>query len=161
MNACDDIFLARFRGLPCVICGKSSSFNPENGKATRTGGHHLHHKGNCRKFRYERMNIIDSLCVQHHSKWATDISPHSEVNGLAVERFVKWVRENRPEQYKWWKSTEPEARELFDKSWTYREMYELLGGEILKEKDGKKLPMKDWKPMNHKRNIKEIVDGNS
>jgi hypothetical protein len=38
----------------------------------------------------------------------------------------------------------------FQKQWCYREMYERLGGEILK--DG---PMKNWKPKSHAKNVRE------
>jgi len=105
-HVADDLFLAGYRGRPCEICGATHGFDGR--KTIRSCGHHLHHKKNCRKFRYEPKNIV-ILCPAHHSKFSYDMSPHSQVNELAVERFTDWMEENKPEQYAWWKATEQEA----------------------------------------------------
>jgi hypothetical protein len=150
MHKCDDLFLAQFRGLPCEICGKLFTFN--NGQKVSSCGHHLIFKGGCRKHRYNKLNIV-VLCPQHHSTYEYHISPHSIVNNKAQERFAVWVKENKPDQYAWWQEHEKDANKPFNKSWTYREMYELLGGEI-KSKTGL---LKDMKPYNHATKIKAIT----
>lgn len=149
MHKCDDLFLSKYRGKPCEICGKTSGW--DEGKTTSSCGHHLIFKGKCRQYRYDRRNII-VLCPIHHSHWNQDISPHSMTSTIAQQRFADWVQENKPEQYKWWQDHQHEANKPFDKSWTYREMYELLGGEI-HSKTGK---IKDMKPKNHAAALRKI-----
>lgn len=150
MHRCDELFLARYRGKPCEICSRTEGWD---GGKMPSCGHHLFHRKNSRKHRYEPMNMV-VLCPAHHSEFATDISPHSIVNELAVSRFIGWLQRNKPDQYKWWLDNEVDARKPFDKRWTYREMYEMLGGKIKKhDKDGKPLAMKYWKPDNHKASV--------
>lgn len=150
MHKCDDLFLARYRGLPCEICGKTQG--KDDNKVIRSCGHHLIFKGNCRKFRYEPKNIL-VLCPVHHSHYNHDISPHSITSTLAQQRFAEWVRVNKPEQYEWWMENKHYERKPFDHSWTYREMYVELGGEI-ETKTGR---YSDYKPKNHARAIKNLT----
>ena len=150
---CDDLFLAQFRGLPCEICGARGGWDGK--KKSSSCGHHLHHKGNCRKFRYDRRNIV-VLCPNHHSKWSKHISPHCEVNGFGISRFNSWLRVNKPEQYKWWRDTEAEASKPFDKTWTARGKYQELGGEI----ESKTGLMKDYRPVRHGAKVDALVARN-
>lgn len=152
MHKCDDLFLARFRGNPCEICGKTSGY--EDGKSQSSCGHHLIFKGRCRKHRYNPNNII-ILCPDHHSHWNSILSPHSMTSTLAQDAFTNWVKSNKPDQFNWWQEHQVDAYKPFDKSWTYREMYELLGGEI-ESKTGK---MKDMKPKNHAEKIRRVLRG--
>ena len=155
-NKCDELFLARYRGLPCEICGRTDGY--DDGRIVPSCGHHLFHKKNCRKFRYDPRNMV-VLDPAHHSQFAMDISPHSQVNELAVRRFFVWLKKTKPEQYEWFVNSEQEAYKPFDKSWTYREMYEQLGGKIKQhDKDGKLLAMKYWKPDNHAGSVRRQDD---
>ena len=77
-------------------------------------------------------------------------------NTKAQERFAAWVKENKPDQYKWWQENESEQNHIFDKSWTYREMYQLLGGEI-ESKTGK---VADYKPKNHAEAVRRAKEWN-
>jgi uncharacterized CHY-type Zn-finger protein len=151
MNKCDDLFLARYRGKPCEICGKTSGY--ENSQKVSSCGHHLIFKGVCRQFRYEPMNIV-VLCPMHHSHYNPTCSPHSIMNTQAQKAFADWVRLNKPDQYKWWVDHQKQANKPFDKSWTYREMYERLGGEI-QTKTGL---IKDMKPKNHAASLRKIIE---
>lgn len=153
MHKCDDLFLARYRGKPCEICGNTKGRDGDH--VVSSCGHHLIFKGTCRQFRYEPKNII-VLCPYHHSHYNNEISPHSIVSTMAQQRFADWVKENKPEQYEWWQENKKHERIIFDRSWTYREMYEMLGGEI-QSKSGR---MCDLKPKNHAKNIKKILEGN-
>ena len=139
-NACDDLFLAQFRGRPCEICGKKFHMGQ------RSCGHHLAEKGMHRKYRYDESMII-VLCTGHHSKFARDMSPHAE-DTAANSRFYKWLEDNRPEQHAKLQAVDGKP---FDKSWTYREMYEMLGGEI----GSKSGLMKDMRPKNHAKKVRE------
>lgn len=147
----DDLFLAQFRGKPCEICGRERGF--DNGKNIRSMGHHLIFKGRCREHRYNPLNII-VLCPFHHSHYNSECSPHSITNTHAQTAFEHWVRDNKPDQYRWWMDHQKDADKPYSGTITPREQYELLGGEIRKtDKEGNNLPMKDWKPMNHKKNV--------
>jgi len=139
-NKCDDLFLARFRGRPCEICGKTVAMGQ------RSCGHHLAEKGMHRAYRYD-VSMIVVLCTEHHSRFSRDMSPHAD-DTAAVARFYKWLEDSAPEKFKALQAVDGKP---FDKSWTYREMYETLGGEI--DKTG---PMKNWKPKNHARKVREF-----
>ena len=149
MHKADDLFLARYRGKPCEICGRTHGY--EDGKTQSSCGHHLIFKGKCRQHRYEPKNII-VLCPLHHSHWNSEMSPHSMTNTIAQQNFADWVKENKPEQWKWWQEHQSDANKIFDKSWSYREKYVELGGEI-HSKTGN---MKDLKPKNHAEKIRRI-----
>ena len=151
MHKADDLFLAQFRGRPCEICG--ATYGIENGTKQSSCGHHLIFKGNCRKHRYEPQNIV-ILCPYHHSPWNPSLSPHSTVNTLAQEAFADWVRDNKPDQWQWWQEHQSDANKPFDKSWTYREIYEELGGE-LRSKTGL---LKDLRPYNHAVKIRKAKE---
>jgi hypothetical protein len=85
------------------------------------------------------------------------MSPHAD-DTAAVARFYGWLKESLPEKFEMLQSVNSER---FNKEWCYREMYLSLGGEIKTHgKDGKKLPMKDWKPKNHARKVKELESVN-
>ncbi len=151
-NKCDDLFLSRYRGRPCIVCGKTS--NVQDGGKVKSCGHHLIFKGTCRKFRYEPKNIV-VLCPYHHSHYNSQISPHSITSTIAQQRFAQLVKIKFPKQYKWWQDNQKYANKPFDKSWTYREMYELLGGEIV-TKTGK---IVDMKPKNHITKVRKNEQG--
>ena len=142
MHACDQLFLARFRGRPCEICGATSGFY--SGKTIRSMGHHLLSKELHRLYRYDESNIT-TLCPNHHM--GAEMSPHSH-DTAAQAAFYKWLEENNPEKY----AMMLERRhDKFNKEWTYRDMYQALGGEI-ESKTGK---IKDMKPKNHATKVKE------
>ncbi len=146
MHKSDDLFLARFRGGPCEICGATNGFY--GGKTIRSMGHHLLSKELHRLYRYDPDNII-ILCPKHHL--GGELSPHSH-DTAAQAAFFEWLKEHNI-----WKYTSMMARrhDKFNKEWCYREMYERLGGEIKKEDKGIPLPMKEWKPKNHARHVRE------
>lgn len=148
MHKADDLFLAQYRGKPCEICGKTHGW--DEGKTTSSCGHHLIFKGKCRKHRYEPKNIV-VLCPEHHSHWNQVISPHSMTSTIAQQKFADWIKITKPDQWEWWQAHQEDANKPFDKSWTYREKYVELGGEI-ESKTGK---MKDLKPKNHAAKIRE------
>ena len=157
-NKADHLFLSKFRGRPCEICGRRGGY--DDGKKQPSCGHHLIFKGRCRQHRYEEKNII-TLCPFHHSHYNDECSPHSITSTHAQTVFERWVRDNKPEQYAWWMEHQNDVHKNFDDSWTPREMYEMLGGEIKKEADGERLPMKDWKPLNHKTKVEEAETRNN
>ncbi len=141
--ACDDIFLAQFRGKPCEVCGE---INGTVGRSiTRSCGHHIAEKDNYRLLRYDP-RIIVVLCPDHHGRFSAKLSPHS-TDTLAQGRFYFWLFASKMDQ---WLLTLDLAEKKWDKSWTYREMYERLGGEIKGEL------VKDMKPHNHRASVKRI-----
>lgn len=150
MHKCDDLFLARYRGKPCEICGKTHG--SDDGKRVSSCGHHLIFKGSCRQLRYDPNNIV-VLCPYHHSHYNGEISPHSITSTLAQQRFADWMKENKPEQFEWWEANKYLESKIFDRSWTYREMYERLGGEI-ETKTGR---MSDLKPVRHSAKVKAAM----
>lgn len=154
MHKCDDLFLAQFRGKPCEICGAVSSI--DNGRVVQSCGHHLIFKGRCRKFRYQIKNIV-VLCPYHHSHFVQDIGPHSMVNTMAQKNFGDWMQKKKPGQFKWWKENEEEIHKAWDRSWTYREKYEELGGEI----HSKTGLIKDLKPYKHAAALRRIKENGS
>jgi hypothetical protein len=138
----DDLFLAQFRGRPCEICGNTRGWD---GKMIRSCGHHLAEKGMHRAHRYNKRLIV-ILCPEHHSRFSRGISPHAD-DTVAVTRFYSWLQENKPEQHQELLETKEEP---FDGSWTYKEMYERLGGEITSPTG----LIKDEKPLNHAQKIR-------
>ena len=83
----------------CVICG-----SPDHVQA-----HHLMPKKFWKDYRLELNNGI-SLCAKHHSfgRW----SIHKGVGDYAL---FCWLKDNRPEQWKWYTSTL--VSEAADESW--------------------------------------------
>ena len=141
MNVADDLFLAQFRGRACEVCGATHVLF--NGRKTRSCGHHLAGKELHRQWRYEPRNIV-VLCAEHHSRFARELSPHSN-DTVAVAAFYAWLLEHDP--YKWhWLLSHKEP--VFDGSWKYRDKYIELGGEIQGEL------VKDQKPLNHAAKIR-------
>ena len=145
MHKADDLFLARFRGRPCAVCGATHGYY--DNKTIRSMGHHLLNKGKHRLYRYDPRNII-VLCPKHHL--GGEMSPHYE-DGVANKRFYEWLKANHPDKDKF---MDDHADEKFSHEWKYRIMYEKLGGEI--HKDG---PMKDWKPKGHDKKVAEAENG--
>lgn len=145
MNACDDIFLARFRGKPCEICGRTVVMG------NRSCGHHLAEKGMHREHRYNP-DLIVVLCTEHHSRFSRNLSPHAD-DTAAQARFSKWLEDNKPEQ--WGKLLDVDSKP-FDHSWKYRDMYVTLGGEI----ESKTGLNKDYRPKNHSKNVIAIEELN-
>jgi len=143
---CDDLFLAQFRGKPCSICGATTRLYKD--RMTRSCGHHLMEKDLHRIHRYSVEGIV-VLCPKHHGQYERTISPHSD-DTVAVAAFYEFVRTKLPDQWKWFKS---HCRDMWDRSWTYKEMYERLGGEISDDKFSK-----DQKPKNHAEKIR-IAEG--
>ncbi len=150
MHVCDDLFLARYRGLPCAVCGatRGISGSDSNGEYTYASscGHHIIEKDGCRQHRYNPENII-VLCPQHHSRFEGDMSPHS-TDQVKQGQWWVWFEKEFPERFSW---AEEHHEDRFDKSWTYREMYERLGGRI-KSKTGL---IKDMRPDNHAKSVEE------
>jgi len=142
-NKADDLFLAQFRGRPCEICGKREGWD---GKKIRSCGHHLAEKGMHRKYRYEPENIV-ILCPEHHSHLSRTMSPHAD-DTAAVARFYSWLRDNCLGK---WERLQDIDHKPFDKSWTYRDAYVELGGEI----HSKTGLIKDLRPLNHAGKVRE------
>jgi len=143
MHVCDDLFLARFRGRPCEVCGETHGFYQN--RTIRSMGHHVLSKELHRKYRYEPENIV-TLCPKHHL--GAEMSPHSH-DTAAQAAFYDWMRDNLPEKYQLFQER---RHDKFNKEWCYREMYEELGGEI-HSKTGK---LKDMRPKNHAGNVRRI-----
>ena len=91
MHVADDLFLARFRGRPCEICGAKNVFY--NGKTIRSMGHHLLSKELHRLYRYADDNVI-VLCPKHHL--GAEMSPHSH-DTAAQAAFFEWLQQLMPE----------------------------------------------------------------
>lgn len=142
LNACDSLFLCRYRGLPCEVCGATSGVY--NRRRIRSMGHHALSKELHRLFRYDPRNII-VLCPDHHL--GSRMSPHSK-DGVAVKSFYDWLNKNRPE-LSLFMDMHRDIR--FDGQYTYRNMYKLLGGEVVE-----KGAMKYWKPSRHSVKISEF-----
>ena len=147
MHVADDLFLARFRGRPCEICGATNGFY--NGKTIRSMGHHTLSKELHRAHRYNPLNIV-VLCPKHHM--GGEMSPHSH-DGVAQAKFYQWLADNKPEQYEFMMT---HGNDKFNKEWCYRDAYVELGGEI----ESKSGLMKDYKPKNHAKKVREAENGN-
>lgn len=145
MHVADDLFLAQFRGRPCEVCGKTQSYY--QGRTVRSHGHHILSKELHRLYRYDISNIV-VLCPKHHL--GAEMSPHSH-DGVAQALFYKWLEETHPHRYG---LMIERKNDKFAKEWTYREMYELLGGEI----HSKTGLIKDMKPKNHKKKVDALVN---
>ena len=141
----DDLFLARFRGRPCAVCGANKTFY--GGKTVRSMGHHLLEKGLHRAHRYTPENII-VLCCKHHL--GAEMSPHSH-DGSAVKAFYEWLTENHPEKAQF---MDDHRHDKFRKEWKYKDKYIELGGEV-HSKTGLK---KDDRPKNHAKKVREAED---
>lgn len=149
LSACESLFLARFRGRPCDICGHKGGMD-EGGKMVRSCGHHLIFQSQSRAHKFSEENVI-ILCPWHHSQFNHECSPHSIVSTDAQYAFEVWVKENKPEQFAWWQE---HKNDEFDKSSTCaRDLYVELGGEV----DSKSGKMSDMKPKNHLLNMARIT----
>ena len=143
MHVADDLFLAQFRGRPCMVCGAERGFY--NGKTIRSMGHHLLSKELHRLYRYDVDNII-TLCPKHHL--GAEMSPHSH-DTAAQAAFYGWLELHCPDKYELMMRR---RFEKFNKEWCYREIYTELGGEIV-SKSGL---MKDMRPKNHATKVKAV-----
>ena len=143
MHVADGLFLARFRGRECKVCGAIHGFY--NGKTIRSMGHHLLSKELHRLYRYSEDNII-VLCPKHHL--GAEMSPHSH-DGPAVALFYEWLRKTCPQKYALFVSRRDDK---FNKEWCYREKYVELGGEIA-SKTGL---LKDMIPVNHAAKVRAL-----
>jgi ribosomal protein S14 len=95
----------------CEICGRKTGLN----------AHHLIARTRLR-FRHDLSNGI-LLCSRCHN-FDSNVSPH--VDSFSGERFLEWLRINRPGQYEWYQENKEDKR-MPDKS--YKECYdELTGG---------------------------------
>lgn len=148
-KVCDDLFLAQFRGLPCEVCGATSKMY--NGRQTRSCFHHLLEKDLHRAHRYAPLfGVI--LCPDHHSQYSREMSPHSK-DTFAVMRFYKWLFDSHDAEFfcRLWDAGD----EAWDKSWTYKSAYVIMGGSI-KSLTGF---AKDDKPLNHKAAVDKAEAG--
>lgn len=100
-------FMAKFRGLPCEICGVTHG----------TCGHHVISKQRCPAHIITPENIV-VLCICHH-RFSNDIAPHS-FNSLAVVRFMDWLKAEKPWQYEWVRLHEHDSKKI-----NWKELYEL------------------------------------
>ena len=89
----EDLFMPQFRVEPCEICETT----------VNTCGHHIISKARSKALRFDKRNII-ILCPAHHTM-GTDMAPHA-TSQTAVERYIEWFKENKPEQYAWTKENE-------------------------------------------------------
>lgn len=107
-----EIFMARFRGRPCAVCGTTQG----------TCGHHLISKQRCPCHIVTPQNIIE-LCPSHHM-FSNDMAAHSK-NSLAVQRFMNWLWSHHPEKHMWMAEHEHDSRKL-----RWKELYVAMGGEL-------------------------------
>lgn len=138
----DDLFLAQFRGRPCVICGKTHTYI--KGVKTRSMAHHIAKKELCRLMRYDKRNII-VLCADHHNRFNGSMSPHSECS-VKTGLFYEWLINYRPDLWDWVKA---HYKDNADNALSYKEAYIRLGGEITDAKF-----IKDHRPLNHSAKIR-------
>lgn len=104
----DDLFMSRYRGLPCEVCGKTEG----------TCFHHVVSKARSKALRYDHRNGV-VLCRAHH-KMSNEMAPHS-TNQMAVERFVEWFKTTFPDRHKWIKDNE-----FVERRYTYKQAVENL-----------------------------------
>jgi hypothetical protein len=106
----DDLFMSRYRGLPCEVDGC--------GKKEGTVFHHIVNKARSKALRYDHMNGV-VLCQGHH-KTSNDMAPHSS-NQMAVERFISWFKENCPRRHEY-----TQKNERINRKYTYKQAVENL-----------------------------------
>jgi len=109
----DDEWSKQIRAVGCCeICGKKGRLN----------AHHLINRTRLR-YRHDLSNGV-CLCVRCHC-FDSDISPHAD--SYSNERFMVWLRKERPGQFDWYEAHKHDKRKP-DK--TYKQSYEeLKGGE--------------------------------
>ena len=88
MIRADKLFMSQAHGEPCEICGNTEG----------TVYHHHIAKSTCKALRYDLNNMV-ILCPQHHN-FSNEIAAHS-VNAYAQRKYMEWVENNKPEQYKY------------------------------------------------------------
>jgi len=111
-NQAEELFMARYRGLPCQVCTTHGITNTK-----KTHGHHLIPKGRCVFHLMTPQNIL-ILCPSHHLL-SKDIAAHS-MSILVIDRFMEWMKEHFPERVEWikeheWDSGRVNYKEAFDK----------------------------------------------
>lgn len=84
-----EVFMARFRGLPCEICGSLGRYN-----ARGTVGHHCVPVGRRPDLRLDERLIV-VLCQDHHL-YSNVIAPHS-LSYTAQIAFREWLNKHRPD----------------------------------------------------------------
>jgi len=104
----DEIFMSRYRGLPCEICGSTY----------QTVFHHICPKSRSKALRYDPQNGV-ILCPRHHTL-GNDMAPHS-TNSLAVNRFFEWFKKTHPARHKW-----IVKNERIQRKYSYRQAVENL-----------------------------------
>ena len=110
-KAADNLFMSKYRGLPCEICGTTKG----------TAFHHIVPRKLAKALRYDDNNGI-VLCQDHHTQ-SNHIAAHS-TNPTAVKRFNDWFQKNHPERYKW-----IEENRYIERRFTYQEAVKnLLAG---------------------------------
>lgn len=110
-DAADRIFMTKYRGLPCEICGTTEG----------TAFHHVVGRNLSRALRYEDRNGI-VLCQNCHTQ-SNDVAAHS-TNAKAVQRFNGWFMENHFDRYEW-----IEQNRNIERRFTYQEAVKnLLAG---------------------------------
>ena len=88
MKKCDDLFMKQGHNQPCAICKETNS----------TCYHHIVAKSTCKALRYDIQNML-VLCPNHHN-FSNEIAAHS-TNAYAQRKFMEWLEENKPKQYKY------------------------------------------------------------
>ena len=104
----DSIFMVKYRGLPCEVCGV----------VLGTVGHHNINKARSKALRYDPRNIT-VLCPKHHTM-GNDLCPHSS-NPMAVDRYFDWFKSKNRKQYEWLKENE-----RIERKYSYRQAVENL-----------------------------------
>jgi hypothetical protein len=103
----DEIFMKKYRGMPCEICGTMN----------RTVGHHNVPKSRSKALRYDPRNIT-VLCPTHHTM-GNSVCAHSK-NVFAVEQYLTWFKGNKS-QYEYCK-----ANQLTVRKYSYKQAWENL-----------------------------------
>ena len=120
-NKCDKLISNHFKGQPCIICGEPGY------------GHHLNSRSKIAT-RHSLLNIVP-LCSLHHC-FSNDIAPHS-ANAFAVQKFIKFIKENYPEKFAYWRKMCYTLCSKVD----YKERYENLLKELEIKKCVIEIPM--------------------
>jgi len=86
-----DVFMAQFRGLPCVRCGRTWFLRKENGDKILSAGHHILTRGSHPQHKLEKNNVIP-MCGECHDK--------AHMAG-GFDELDHWLHDNDPVRWKW------------------------------------------------------------
>ena len=85
-----EAFMAQFRGLPCIVCGRTWFLRDENGNKILTAGHHMLYRSTHPHLKMEKKNVAP-MCCEHHIPFAHE---------KPIE-FMHWLHDNHPLIWQW------------------------------------------------------------